>query len=93
VNSFPERLDIYGTVQFEERPLQRRIDDQFMLADKPSVSPHVPPPLRTHQKTTLTTETFNKSLDEIATKVTSRSSRDSSKLCEIQKPKKKGTKI
>jgi hypothetical protein len=50
VNSFPERLDIHGAVQFEQTPLQRRIDDQLMLADKPSVSPHVPPSQRTHQR-------------------------------------------
>jgi hypothetical protein len=37
-------------MQFQERLLQRRIDPQFTLSDKQTVSPHVPPPLRTSKK-------------------------------------------
>ena len=66
MNSFPERFDVRGAMQLEQRVLQPRIDYQLPLFDKPVVSPHLPPlpAPAIRKKTTFIAEMFNKSLIE-----------------------------
>jgi hypothetical protein len=66
VNSFPERFDVRGAVQLEQRVPQPRIDYQLSLFDKPAVSPHLPPlpAPAIRKKTNFIAELFNKSLNE-----------------------------